>query len=136
VALSIESAQTWPLLKDRAGNSVIELKKISVTVGLSTPFAPSNLSAYLEGRVKIGTGCLILSMAASAGGATLRGYLDNDSPLALGDLIQHFVNKSDTHTPSLRIYELDILGQPGNHYELNASMSDLWVNYFAWREDI
>jgi hypothetical protein len=125
-ALSIESAQTWPLLKDRAGNSVIELKKISVTVGLSAPFAPSNLSAYLEGQVKIGTGCLILSMAASAGGATLRGYLDNDSPLALGDLIQHFVNKSDTHTPSLQIYELDILVQPGNHYELNASMSDLW----------
>ena len=126
VALCLKSAQPWILLKSQSGKVLLTLEEISVTVGLQAPFAAGNLSAYLEGRVKIGNGLVILVVAASAKDIALRGYLDNHSRLALSDLMQHFVNKSDTQTPSLQISEFDILVRPGHHYELSASISDLW----------
>ncbi|HAT12815.1 MAG TPA: hypothetical protein DCS91_03735 [Microcoleaceae bacterium UBA11344] len=126
MALCLKSAQSWTLLTAQSGQPLVTLEEISVKVGLQAPFSASNLSAYLEGQIKIGNGLLILSVAASAKDATLRGYLDNRSPIFLNDLMQHFVNQSDTYTPSLRINKFDILVQPSHHYELSASVYDLW----------
>ncbi|MFP4124596.1 MAG: DUF6603 domain-containing protein, partial [Coleofasciculus sp.] len=127
VALRLKSAKSWDLLKTPSGQPLLRLQEISVTVGLRSPFSVANLSAYLEGRIQIGGGLLILSVAASSSqDITLRGYLDSYSQVTLSDLMHYFLHDSSDRTPSLRIYEFDILVQPSHHYELWASVTDLW----------
>ncbi|HJP60917.1 MAG TPA: DUF6603 domain-containing protein [Gemmatimonadaceae bacterium] len=127
MALTVESAQSWDLLTRADKTPFLTLQNIRVMLGMSAPFAASDLSAMLRGEIMVGDARIIVDALVSSQDVQLRGMLDNYTRLSLREIAGYFLGETDPHTPELIIDEFDLLIQPKQHYKLAVTVQDLWT---------
>jgi hypothetical protein len=126
VLLTVESAQSWDILSGGDGKPFLTLQSISVAFGISAPFTSQELTAALKGQLVLSGSRLNVEASYSSQGVLLRSYLDPATPLSLRDVAAALLGETDPHTPALSFGEFDLTIQPGQYYQLNAEVTDLW----------
>jgi hypothetical protein len=126
VSLGVQSVQRWDLLKRANGQPFCSVENIRIQATMRAPFGGSSLMLSLYGEIILKKARIILGAMLARQSVLLQGRLEADTSLSLRDMAAYFLEEVNPHTPELRVDVFDLVVEPGRHYKLLATISDLW----------